>query len=56
MDDSHDGTYAREPQVEDVARVCASLNDAGVRYLLIGGFAVIIHSGTPSYAWPTKRW
>ena len=43
MDDSHDGTYAREPQVEDLARICDSLNAAGARYLLIGGFAVILH-------------
>lgn len=45
MDDPHDGQYAREPQVEDLARICQSLNDAGARYLLIGGFAVIARGG-----------
>lgn len=43
MDDAHDGPYAREPQVEDLARICQALNDAGARYILIGGFAVIAH-------------
>jgi hypothetical protein len=37
VDDTHDGAYAREPLV----RVCRALNEAGARYLLIGGFAVI---------------
>ncbi len=45
MDDAHGGPYAREPQIEDLARVCRALNDAGARYLLIGGFAVIAHGG-----------
>lgn len=45
MDDAHDGPYAREPQVEDLARICQALNDAGARYLLIGGFAVIARGG-----------
>ena len=45
MDDAHDGPYAREPQIEDLARICRALNDAGARYLLIGGFAVIAHGG-----------
>jgi hypothetical protein len=50
VDDAHDGRYAREPQVEDLARICQALNDAGARYILIGGFAVIAHGG----AWTTK--
>lgn len=41
MDDHHDGPHAREPQIEDLARICASLNAAGAHYILIGGFAVI---------------
>ena len=41
MDGDHDGAHAREPQIEDLARICASLNAAGARYVLIGGFAVI---------------
>ena len=45
MDDAHDGPYAREPQVEDLARICHALNEAGARYVLIGGFAVIAHGG-----------
>jgi hypothetical protein len=45
VDDAHDGSYAREPQVEDLARICRALNDAGARYILIGGFAVIAHGG-----------
>ena len=45
MDDAHDGPYAREPQVEDLARICRALNDAGARDILIGGFAVIAHGG-----------
>jgi predicted nucleotidyltransferase len=45
VDDAHDGPYAREPQIEDLVRICRALNDAGARYLLIGGFAVIAHGG-----------
>ena len=45
MDDAHDGPYAREPQIEDLVRICRALNGAGARYILIGGFAVIAHGG-----------
>lgn len=45
MDDPHDGSYAREPLIEDLTRICQALNDAGARYLLIGGFAVIVRGG-----------
>ena len=45
MDDAHDGPYAREPQIEDLVRICRALNDAKARYILIGGFAVIAHGG-----------
>ena len=45
MDDPHDGPYAREPQLEDLARLGRSLNAHHVRYVLIGGFAVIAHGG-----------
>jgi len=41
--DADDGTYVRLPEIEDVVRICRSLNEAGARYLLIGGFAVIAH-------------
>ena len=43
MADADDGTYVRLPEIEDVVRICRSLNEAGARYLLIGGFAVIAH-------------
>ena len=46
MDDAHDGPYAREPQIEDLTRICRALNDAGARYVLIGGFAIIARGGT----------
>ena len=45
MDDTHHGPYAREPQIEDLVRICHTLNDAGARYILIGGFAVVAHGG-----------
>jgi hypothetical protein len=35
--------YARAPEPEDVVRICRALNEAGARYVLIGGFAVIAH-------------
>ncbi len=45
MDDADEGAYAREPQLEDLVGLAAALNVHGVRYLLIGGFAVIAHGG-----------
>lgn len=45
MDDPHDGAYAREPQLDDLARLGRALNAHQVRYVLIGGFAVIAHGG-----------
>lgn len=45
MDDAHDGSYAREPQLDDLVRLARSLNANHVRYVLIGGFAVIAHGG-----------
>ena len=43
MDDADDGRSARAPEPDDVVRICRALNEAGARYLLIGGFAVIAH-------------
>jgi hypothetical protein len=43
LDDGDDGEYVRLPEIEDVVRICRALNEAGARYLLIGGFAVIAH-------------
>lgn len=43
MDASDDAPSARAPEPQDLARLCRALNDAGARYVLIGGFAVIAH-------------
>ena len=43
MDDQDDDRRARAPEPDDVVRTCRALNDAGARYLLVGGFAVIAH-------------
>ncbi len=43
MDGPDDRSHARAPRVDDLARICRALNDAGARYVLIGGFAVIAH-------------
>lgn len=45
MDDADDGTHVRAPTLEDVVRICRSLNENAARYVLIGGFAVIAHGG-----------
>jgi hypothetical protein len=42
---SDDAPSARAPEPEDLARIGGALNDAGARYVLIGGFAVIAHGG-----------
>ena len=43
MDDSNDREYSRTPELRDVIRLCRSMNEHGVKYLLIGGFAVILY-------------
>ena len=43
MDDEDDDRSSRAPEPDDVIRICRALNEAGARYLLIGGFAVIAH-------------
>ena len=43
MDDPGDREYSRAPELEDVVGLCRSLNREGVRYLIIGGWAVILH-------------
>jgi hypothetical protein len=43
VDEPDDDRYARAPEPADVVRICRALNEAGARYLLIGGFAVIAH-------------
>ena len=43
MDEKDDSEYSRAPQIEDLVRICHSLNEHGAQYVLIGGFAVIAH-------------
>lgn len=43
MDDQDDSGYSRAPELEDLLALCEALNAEGVKYLLIGGFAVILH-------------
>lgn len=43
MDDGTNREYSRTPEVEDLIRICRSLNEQGAKYLLIGGFAVILN-------------
>jgi len=43
MDDASDRGESRAPHLQDVLDLCAALNREGARYVLIGGFAVILH-------------
>jgi hypothetical protein len=43
VDDADDARWARIPTAADVAAIARSLTEAGARYLLVGGFAVIAH-------------
>jgi hypothetical protein len=43
VDDQDADRYSRAPEPGDVVRICRALNEAGARYLLIGGFAVVAH-------------
>ena len=43
MDDQDDREYSRAPELEDLLTLCKALNAESVRYVLIGGFAVILH-------------
>lgn len=45
MDDEPDVPEVRPPTIDDVRRICRALDEAGARYVLIGGFAVILHGG-----------
>ena len=38
----------REPEFNDVATICRWLNEAGAKYVLVGGFAIILQ-GYPRY-------
>jgi len=43
MDDQNHSQYSRVPELEDLINLCRYLNDENVKYILIGGFAVILH-------------
>ena len=43
MDAPDDGLYSRAPELEDLVGLCRALNREGAKYVLIGGFAVILH-------------
>lgn len=43
MDDTANREYSRAPEFEDLISLCKNLNENGVAYVLIGGFAVILH-------------
>ena len=43
MDDEPDRDESRAPEVEDLVALCRSLNRESVGYVLIGGFAVVLH-------------
>jgi hypothetical protein len=43
VDDAEDRGYSRAPELEDLVALCKALNDENARYVLIGGFAVILH-------------
>jgi hypothetical protein len=43
VDDAADGVYSRAPELEDLLSLCQALNRERARYVLIGGFAVILH-------------
>lgn len=43
MDDEADRGQSRAPELEDLVTLCRALQREGVRYALIGGFAVILH-------------
>lgn len=34
--------YSREPTIDDLILLCRHLNEAGVKYVVIGGFAIIL--------------
>ena len=43
MDDATDRGESRAPELEDLVSLCRALNAEGARYVLIGGFAVLLH-------------
>ena len=45
MDEDPDVPEVRPPTIDDIRRICRALDEAGAHYVLIGGFAVILHGG-----------
>jgi len=45
VDEDPDVPEVRPPTIDDIRRICRALDDAGAHYVLIGGFAVILHGG-----------
>jgi hypothetical protein len=43
--DAGDVPEVRPPTIDDIRRICRALDEAGAGYVLIGGFAVILHGG-----------
>jgi hypothetical protein len=43
LDDAADRGQSRAPELEDLVFLCRALNAEGARYVLIGGFAVLLH-------------
>jgi hypothetical protein len=46
VDEDPDVPEVRPPTIDDIRRICRALDEAGARYVLIGGFAVILHGGS----------
>lgn len=45
---SQETLRCRSPQLEDLAGICQRLNEAGARYIVVGGFA-IVQAGYPRF-------
>ncbi len=45
MGQESDVKEVRPPTIGDVRRICRALDETAARYVLIGGFAVILHGG-----------
>jgi hypothetical protein len=45
VDEEPDVPEVRPPTIDDIRRICRALDEAGAHYVLIGGFAVILHGG-----------
>lgn len=47
MDGQNDrAEFSREPTLDDLVQLCRHLNEAGAKYVVIGGFAVILNGFT----------